>query len=119
MNPLARDAILAAQDLKNEKVEVPEWGGYVFVRCMTGTERDAFENEAYVVKGKNVEINPENFRARLLVKVLADEQGKRIFTDEDLISLGAKSARILDRLFAVATRINGLSREDVKDLTKN
>jgi hypothetical protein len=116
---LTREAILKAEDLQGELVEVPEWGGSVFVRCMTGTERDLFESEAYTVKGKSVEITRENFRARLLVRVLVNDVGARLFSDKDIVTLGAKSAKSLDRLFTVAMRVNGLSREDVEDLTKN
>lgn len=119
MQPLGREDILKASDLNIEKVEVPEWAGSVWIRCMTGTERDAFESEAYAVRGKNVEINRDNFRARLLVRVLADKDGKRIFADQDVPALGGKSAKALDRLFAVAMRLNGLSREDMEELTKN
>ena len=32
LNLLSRDAILQAQDLPHEDVEVPEWGGMVRVR---------------------------------------------------------------------------------------
>lgn len=116
---LDKEAILGAQDLKMERVEVPEWGGEVCVRCMTGAERDEFENEAWDVRGDDVKVNRENFRARLLVRTITDEGGKRLFSNQDLAALGAKSARALDRLFAAATRLNGLSREDVKALTKN
>ena len=119
MNFLNRDAILGVEDLRRETVDVLEWGGCVCVRCMTGTERDAFESEAYAVRGKNVEINRENFRARLLVRTLVNEEGKRLFSDQDLELLGGKSARALDRLFTVSMRLNGLSKEDVEDLTKN
>jgi hypothetical protein len=116
---LTRESILNAKDLKRDLVKVPEWGGEVFVRCMTGTERDAFESEAYTVKGKNIEINKDNFRARLLVRVLVDEKNERIFSDQDIGSLGGKSGKCLDRLFSVAMRVNGLSRDDVEELTKN
>ena len=43
MNILSKEAILAADDLPREKVNVPEWGGEVLVRTMSGTDRDAFE----------------------------------------------------------------------------
>ena len=42
MNILSKDAILAADDLPRETVHVPEWGGDVYVRTMSGTDRDAF-----------------------------------------------------------------------------
>jgi hypothetical protein len=116
---LTRDSIIKAQDLEKEMVKVPKWGGEVFVRCMTGSERDAFESEAYSVNGKDVEINRDNFRARLLVRVLVDEKGDRIFADQDIKVLGSKSGKVLDRLFTVAMRVNGLSKEDLEELTKN
>jgi hypothetical protein len=116
---LTREAILAADDLKREEVQVPEWEGSVFIRCMTGTERDAFESEAYTVKGKDVEINRDNFRARLLVRVLVDEKDERLFSQKDIAALGAKSGKVLDRIFTAAMKINGLSKDDVDDLTKN
>jgi hypothetical protein len=116
---LSREAILKADDLKKERVEVPEWSGSVYVRCMTGTERDAFESEAYQIKGKDVTVNRENFRARLLVRVLVDGKNDRLFSDKDIAALGGKAARPLDRLFSVAMRINGLSKDDVEELTKN
>jgi len=119
VNFLTRDTVLKAKDLLSEKVEVPEWGGQVCVRCMTGTERDAFESEAYSFRGKDLQVNRENFRARLLVRTLADDKGERLFADSDLAALGGKSGKVLDRLFTIAMRINGLSREDVEELTKN
>jgi len=116
---LGRDAILKAEDLKRELVNVKEWGGDVYIRCMTGTERDAFESTVYGIKGKNVEMNKENFRARLLVFTLADENNKPLFAEADISALGAKSAKVLDRLFTIALKINGLSNTDVEELTKN
>ena len=43
MTILTRDQILQANDLVTETVEVPEWGGSVFVKSLTGVERDQFE----------------------------------------------------------------------------
>ena len=38
-----RETILAAQDSKRISVDVPEWGVTVYLRTLSGTERDAFE----------------------------------------------------------------------------
>ena len=43
MTLLTKSAILAANDLKTQDVDVPEWGGAVRVRAFSGRERDAFE----------------------------------------------------------------------------
>ena len=116
---LNRETILAANDLKPETVEVPEWGGSVYVRMLTGSERDAFEQSIVTGRGKNRTTVMENIRARLCVLCLCDESGGRLFSDDDIDALGDKSAAALDRLFAVAQRVNGLSGEDVEDLAGN
>ena len=116
---LTRDAILQADDLLWEDVEVPEWGGTVRVRGLTGAERDAFEAEMVERKGKKLRMDMQNFRARLVVRSVVDEDGKRLFTDRDAASLGDKSAAALQRVFDVAQRLSGLSEQDVAELVGN
>lgn len=101
---ISKSDILAVQDLKKEAVAVPEWGGDVFIRTMTGLERDQFEQSLSIDGQRRL----ENLRARLLVKTLVDEHGVRLFDDADAEALGGKSAAALDRCFDVAQRLNGL-----------
>lgn len=117
MGALGRDAILGASDLTRELVSVPEWGGEVYVRTMTGTERDAFETAIYNSTAKRV--NTENIRARLAAATLCDDKGVLLFAPKDLAALGAKSAKALDRVYETAQRLNGMSAKDVEDLAKN
>lgn len=119
MPTLNRDQILKADDLPREKVNVPEWGGDVWIRTMTGTERDAFEQESIEGKGKNITVNMKNIRARLIVRTAVDESGKRLFAEADAVLLGAKSGKALDRVFDVAQEMSGLTDKDVEDLAKN
>ena len=42
---LSRDDILGSDDLRLERVDVPEWNGVLYVRVMTAGERDQFEAE--------------------------------------------------------------------------
>jgi hypothetical protein len=108
MNLLTKDAILAADDLPRETVHVAEWGGDVFVRTMSGTDRDAFEASLLEKDGRM-----ENVRARLVALTLCDAQGDRLFDDSEIAALGRKSARALDRVFSVAQRLNGIGVEQV------
>lgn len=119
MTLLSKDAILGAEDLITEDVEVPEWGGTVRVRMMTGAERDAFEESLSRTKGKSVKTNLANLRARLVAKTVVNEQGKRLFTDAEAGVLGQKSAAALDRVFEAARRLNGMTEQDVEDLTED
>jgi len=120
MTTLTRDEILAAgRKLKQEAVEVPELGGTVIVREMTGAERDSWEASVLDTSGPDPKPNLENTRAKLLVRTVVDEQGERLFTDDEIDLVGALSAGALDRLFAVAARLSRISAADVEELTKN
>ena len=113
---LTKDQILQADDLEKETVDVPEWGGVVIVRAMTGLDRDQFEQSIYDSNVKSKKTNLDNIRARLCALTLVDESGALLFTLEDAKALGKKSAKALDRVFSVAQRLNGLSPDDVEDL---
>lgn len=119
--PLGRDAILGADDLETEEVLVPEWKGRVWVRTLTGKERDRFEiGTLGDRKGKpNGAMNLDNLRARLVVAACVDEKGEKMFKPSDVEAVGAKNAQALDRVFAVAQRLAGLSARDVEELAKN
>ena len=117
---LDKIAILKTTDSKVEKVDVPEWGGHVFVRTLPATDLDDFEGENYIVKGRVVEMNRRNYRARLLVRAICDEEGKPLFTLKDVDALGKKSGTAMTRIFLVAQRLNGLGGEEiVEDAVKN
>ena len=116
---LNKEQILQIEDLPFEDVEIPEWDGMVRVRTMTGTERDAFEESIVDFKNKDRKTNFQNLRAKLVAKTVIDENGNLLFTDEDVIKLGKKSAKALDRIFEVAQRLNGLGQKDIEELTKN
>jgi hypothetical protein len=116
---LDRKSITEHQDLKIEKVDVPEWDGYVYVRTLSGVERDAFEAMVVERRGNNYQVNMRNMRAKLACLVIVDESGERIFSDADAEILGKKSASALQRIFNVASRLSGISNEDVEELAKN
>lgn len=111
--------IWAADDLRVEKVEVPEWGGHLFIQSLTGEERDRFEATIFEKKGEDTKTNFENLRAKLIVLTAVDTEGNKIFRSENAPRLGTKNSAVLDRLFAVAQKLSGLRKEDVDELVKN
>ena len=116
---LTKESILKADDLKRELVAVPEWGGEVYVRTMTGSERDDFESSMMDKKGRSRADALKNIRARLCVLCLVSDGGEQIFTKTDVDALSKKSAAALDRVFTKAQKLNGLSGEDVEELAKS
>ncbi len=116
---LSGEEILAAADYKFEDVDVPEWGGSVRIKGLTGEERDAFEASTVQTRGKNVKQNLKNLRARLVVMAAIDAEGNKIFQPYQIDALGKKSAAALDRCFAVAQRLSRISDEDIEELTED
>lgn len=115
-------AILALVDLPTELVEIPEWGGAVLVRGLTGKERDAYEGEIIVSRkdprtgALTQDLNLSNARARLVARCVVDASDQRMFTDDQVEALGAKSAAALQRIFDVAQRLSGMREADLKEL---
>lgn len=125
---LTRDEILGAKDTLIEPVEVPEWGldgegkpKIVFIRGLTGTDRDDFEMNMITTKGKTTELNLKNLRAKLIARCAVDsedpETAQKLFTIDDIEPLGRKSGLALQRCYAMAQKLSGLSAEDVEELT--
>jgi hypothetical protein len=116
---LTKAQILAADDLPRKQVDVPEWGGSVFVRTMSGTERDAWEMSLVEFReGQRIE-HLENVRAKLVAFTAIDESGARLFTDSDVLALGRKSAKALDRVYEAAQELNRLDRRSIEGDLKN
>lgn len=112
---LTKEQILAADDMGLLEVQVPEWGGSVFVRVMTVGERDSYENDWMVNKSNGV----DNFRTKFLQRVLCDEEGELLFKADEIQTLAKKSARVMVRVWEAAMKHNALSDDDVEELAKN
>ena len=123
MGILNAESILAVQDMQLEKVDVPEWGGEVYIKSLTGAERDAFEQTLYtekIVMGrKQIVQDMDNARAKFLVMCICDEKGNLLFNKAQAIELGKKSANVLSRLFEIARNKNGMSDQDLMAAIKN
>jgi len=121
---LTKAAILGAQHLPAEEVHVPEWAGpdgddVVYVRGMTGAERDLWEMSQYVIRDGEQVPDQANATAKALVKCIVDAEGNRLFGDRDANELGAQPAVALTRVWRVARRLSGLGPEEVKAAAEN
>lgn len=113
---LSRDDILGADDRQIRTVAVPEWGGEVLVRGLTGAERDRYEESLWVGRGKNRKLNWTNARAKLVAASVVGEDGKPLFTQRDVEALGAKSSAALDRIYSVAQELSGVTDGDMDEM---
>lgn len=116
---LTRADVLGAQDGRREAVEVPEWGGTLWVRTLTASERDAFEASLVRVRAGKIEPNNANQRGRFVALCATDEAGQRLFTDDDAGQIGDRAAPAVERVYEAALRLNGMRAKDVEDARGN
>ena len=122
---LNREALLQKDDLKIEKVELSR--GFVFVREMTGHEKDIWEQSMLKQKpsgDKNraveYETTLEDFRAKLAVVTVCDEGGTLLFEPKDVKNLNkVMSASNMEKIVAVAQRINAITEQEKETILKN
>jgi len=124
MNLLNKDAILAAQDLKTERVTVKEWGGEVIVSEMGGLTAVEFwefldsgegEDESAATQ-KNI---ARMFKPAAIAFCVVDEDGNRLFANDDIPHLARKNIGVIKRVFAVVDKLNLLTRAAQENAAKN
>ncbi len=122
---LKKAEFLGRSDVQYLDVPVPEWAEdgvipIVRIKTLTNTEKEEFEN-AIAKQGADGIAKTEirGLRAKFLVKVIVDEEGKRVFDDSDAAALGQKSSSAIGRLFDAGTRHNRMFSTGLEDAVKN
>ena len=108
---LTREEILGAKDLPTKAVEVTEWGEGAVVNVRTLSALEAESLKGIDEKG--------NFLGRFAVLVMCDENGERLFTDEDADEVGKKNNNALRKVCDAAQELNGMGAEAQEDAVKN
>jgi hypothetical protein len=113
---MLKTKIFDAIDVKTREVKVPEWNVTLFVRSMSGTDRARFKAIADRLQKEGKEADADSW---LLILTAVDEQGNRIFSDEDFEKLNSKSATVLTHVAKEALIVNGLLPESIDEAKKN
>ncbi len=119
MTLLTRDQIQNANDVQRERVPVPEWGGEVLVQGLNAKERDDYEATILRMNGTDARVNLSNARVKLVARTVIDEAGNKLFSADDVAWLATKSGAAIERVYVVASRLSGISKSDLDELTKN
>lgn len=96
---LTRDQILAApKDRKPVRIEVPEWGGDVFVRRLSAAQAlDLTDHQSQ-----------RDLVFEVILQTICDEDGALMFSADDRTFLEGEPFKPMLDLFTDAARINGL-----------
>lgn len=110
------DQILNAS-FKYKDVAVPEWGGDVRVRVMSGTSREQFERIQSAASKAGQPI--ANLRERIMVATVCNEQGELLLKEEHIPILAEKDWTSLNEVFHAGLELNGMLAKSVDEAEKN
>lgn len=105
---LSRDEVKAAmadRRAATEPLDVPEWGGTVYVRRLSADEAEAvglFTPEAVPTTRKMV---------GMIGACLVDEAGLRLFEENEVREIGTSDFQLVMRLFTEVVKVNGLDAD--------
>jgi len=121
---LDRNAIKNVNDRKTATINVPEWGGDVYIRKWSGKDRSMFFQKS--IKGSNeaAELNWDTLFENMTLVValsLCDENGVALFTtkQEDIDILASKDGDVIQKIYQESLILNGLAKRSLEDAAKN
>jgi hypothetical protein len=101
---------------QTETIEVADFGT-VTVQGLSGAEYDEYESSCVQQNGKS--ITHKANRALLLKLGVVDEEGKRVFRDEDMEDLKKLPAGIVQPLATAIIKLSGASASEQESIEKN
>jgi len=119
MGFLSKHDIIEVKDTYYEKIQVPEWGGEVYIYMLTAGERLNFENMVSRSKlGSN-----NTFDASVILNLIAlclrDEAGDILFSGDEVKELGKKNGKVIKKLAEKCMQINALGDDTLLEAKKN
>ena len=110
-----KEAALKAEVSSMKEIDVPRWGGSIFLKVMSVGERDRYENEWQHSNNRGM----DDFSTKFLMSCVAERDGKLMFKQEDIQWLRKEPADLMRMLWNEAMALNKLTSEDVEELAKN
>lgn len=117
MGCLSRSEVLA-KVLPTKVLDVPEWGGAVKVRSMTGLERDRYELAMQLEKEKGL-ASAFSLRGFVATSCCLDEDGSQLFRPEDQDAVSGLNAGALDRILEAVLSLSRMSAQSLVDAEGN
>jgi len=127
---LTREQILNKVDIEVKEIQVPEWGGSVYIRQLSRAQQDEYLKRQYGEtrlkqdsKAKQQEISAVNIYghdAYLCMCGICDEEGKPLFNREDIDALKKKNGAVIGRIAMEIVRFSAMEMDvTVEEEVKN
>lgn len=118
MRLLKRDEILSALSLETEKIPTPEWGAdaCVLVRALSGLQREAMDRHVF---GNREGGKPYSILGATAAFSIIDEDGRLMFTPEQIMALAALHQAPLERIWDWQQQHSGLGSKSLEAAVKN
>lgn len=111
--------VLETAEIRTKPVPVPELGGSVVVREMSGSLRNLFEATVAQMQSGGDSKLLDKLTTRLATECVLDGEGNRLFDDRTAKMLFLKVPSALFRLRDEIVAVSALSQEDYDGLVEN
>ena len=112
---LTREQIESKPGFTIKEIPIPEWDGTVCIRSWTANEMD--EYATWVDTGGSV--TKKRAHAKIAAISLCDPDGKRMYADGEIDTLGDRNGAALDRIVKEAMSHNGLGSDAIESAEGN
>lgn len=107
---LTFDQIVKVDDLKEEIVEVEEWGGSVKIKAMSKATQQAIRERCTIKSGKEDKLDPNQFEMQMLIASVIDP----VIDPDQAEALRAKAMGPIDHILKAVLQLNGLDEDTIK-----
>lgn len=121
LRALTLGTITAAEDVRRERVDIPEWGGFGYCYGLTAEEMAAVQKGAIKLdEDGKADMDFVRYQFDLVMVGFRDENGRRFFLkDAGREALSKKSSNVVNRLFKTIQRLSGDTTEAKDALAGN
>jgi hypothetical protein len=113
-----KKAIVDSKDIKEEKMEVPEWGVTVLLRGLTGDQRATILSS--VMPTPNSRMDYKKLYSETIVYGMCDPETRQpIFTPTEIPLLMAKSGGVIETISSKIMSLSGMTGVSLAESRKN
>lgn len=116
---LTAEVIFAVQDIKRERLDIEEWGGYVWVHSLSSSQHEKLVQSCMRGTGKNRAMDMIGYQSKLAVLCARDDEGARIFADEHADKLAAKASGPISKIANKAQELSGFGEGAIEVAKEN